>query len=156
MVKHPVTRFDRALLTEQLHRENITILGSRSAAELRDLFVMEKRDSVVRAAKFVSAAVSATDHTSGFLRREVQTGGVVDGLFGHLHGKARQEDCGLMGVVFFLCEVVEHGEMLGCVAQGVEVCCAHKRACVIVFVLNTALVGDMTFKKIVRCCGKIA
>ena len=49
---HPVTRFDR----EPVPEEAVRGLQGRSEPELRSVFVAEKRDSVVRAARFEQAA----------------------------------------------------------------------------------------------------
>jgi len=63
-VSHPVIRFDgRSDLTDEQYMRiclrAVRPLQGRSEAELRDLFVKEKRDSVVRARAFENAASSA-------------------------------------------------------------------------------------------------
>ena len=58
-VKHPVTRFDLTILTKQQHRNAARRLEGRNADALRAMFVEEKRNSIVRAARFESAASSA-------------------------------------------------------------------------------------------------
>ena len=58
MVKHPVTRFDRKVLTKQHHLRLVSQFEGRSAEALRDMFVKEKRDSIARARHFESAASS--------------------------------------------------------------------------------------------------
>ena len=59
MVKHPVTRFDRKVLTKQQHLGLARRLEGRNAASLRDMFVKEKRDSIARARHFESSATSS-------------------------------------------------------------------------------------------------